>query len=153
LQFVASAYHLNLDRQSVNVLAERFDFPNHRLASKTGSYSKGMVQKLGLISCFMLERKLLILDEPLSGLDPSARYHFKQLLKEEKNKGRTMFYSTHMLADAEEICDQFGILHHGEMKFIGTPADCVNQYQTRTLEEAYMHCIKKQSLNNNPANY
>ena len=105
-----------------------------------------MIQKLGLISCFMLERKLLILDEPLSGLDPSARYHFKQLLRDEKPKARTIFYSTHMLADAEDICDQFGILHEGSMRFVGTPDECRQKYQADTLELAYMNCIATQPL-------
>jgi ABC-2 type transport system ATP-binding protein len=100
-----------------------------------------MVQKLGLVSCFMLDRKLLILDEPLSGLDPRARYHFKALLQELKPKGMTILYSTHLLVDAEENCDQFGILHQGKMKFIGTPAECMQRYQTDTLEQAYMQCI------------
>lgn len=141
LNFVSSIYKISLNKNSAIEFAEKLDFPSARLSSKIGSYSKGMVQKLGLISCFILDRKLLILDEPLSGLDPSARFHFKNLLLEEKLKGRTMLYSTHMLADAEEICDQFGILHQGEMKYIGTPADCMRSYQADTLEQAYMQCI------------
>jgi ABC-2 type transport system ATP-binding protein len=141
LQFVTSIYQMTLDKNTACSLAEKLDFPVDRLKSKIGSYSKGMVQKLGLISCFILDRELLILDEPLSGLDPRARFHFKNLLLEEKLKGRTMLYSTHMLADAEEICDQFGILHQGEIKYIGTPADCMQNYQTDTLEQAYMRCI------------
>lgn len=141
LQFVASIYKMTLDNEIACSLAEKLDFPVDRLKSKIGSYSKGMVQKLGLISCFILDRELLILDEPLSGLDPRARFHFKNLLLEEKHKGRTMLYSTHMLADAEEICDQFGILHQGEMKFIGTPASCMQTFQANTLEQAYMQCI------------
>ena len=141
LQFVTSIYKMLLDKNTACSLAEKLDFPVDRLKSKIGSYSKGMVQKLGLISCFILDRDLLILDEPLSGLDPRARFHFKNLLLEEKQKGRTMLYSTHMLADAEEICDQFGILHQGEMKFIGTPATCMQRFQADTLEQAYMQCI------------
>jgi ABC-2 type transport system ATP-binding protein len=141
LEFVASAYRIVLDKQSVKILAGKLDFPVDRLGSMVASYSKGMVQKLGLISCFMLERKLLILDEPLSGLDPSARYHFKQFLHDEKSKGRTVFYSTHMLSDAEDICDQFAILHEAEIKFVGTPAECMHQYNAKSLEQAYMGCI------------
>ena len=141
LQFVTSTYKMSLDENSAYSLATKLDFPVQRLDSKVGSYSKGMVQKLGLISCFILERDLLILDEPLSGLDPRARYHLKELLLEEKSKGRTILYSTHMLADAEEICDQFGILHDGEMKFVGTPKSCMEAFEATTLEEAYMKCI------------
>jgi len=141
LNFVTSIYKMALDKNKACSLAEKLDFPVDRLKSKIGSYSKGMVQKLGLVSCFILDRELLILDEPLSGLDPRARFHFKNLLLEEKQKGRTMLYSTHMLADAEEICDQFGILHQGEMKYIGTPADCMQGYQADSLEQAYMRCI------------
>jgi ABC-2 type transport system ATP-binding protein len=100
-----------------------------------------MVQKLGLVSCFMLNRRLLILDEPLSGLDPRARYHFKELMREEKTAGRTVLYSTHLLADAEDLCDRFGILHNGEMMYQGTPADCMQYYRGETLEQAYMKCI------------
>ncbi len=141
LKFVASIYSFRLSKNSIEALAEKLDFMPDRLNSKIASYSKGMVQKLGLISCFMLERDFLILDEPLSGLDPQARYLFKRLLLEEKTRGRTILYSTHMLADAEEICDQFGILHDGEMKFVGTPGECMEKYKADTLELAYMKCI------------
>jgi ABC-2 type transport system ATP-binding protein len=141
LQFVASIYRVNIDWETISELALQFDFPANRLRSRVSEYSKGMTQKLGLISCFMLDRKLLILDEPLSGLDPKARYHFKEYLKNVRSDDRTLFYSTHMLSDAEEICDQFGILHDGEIRFIGTPASCLEQYQADTLEKAYMNCI------------
>jgi ABC-2 type transport system ATP-binding protein len=141
LDFIAAVYHQNPGHDKITELAERLDFPPDRLDSRTGGYSKGMVQKLGLVSCFMLDRRLLILDEPLSGLDPRARYHFKELMREERSAARTILYSTHMLADAEDLCDQFGILHDGEMKYRGTPDDCMRRYQAETLEQAYMKCI------------
>ena len=102
-----------------------------------------MVQKLGLVSCFMLNRPLIILDEPLSGLDPRARYRFKELLQDQKSLELTILYSTHMLADAEDLCDRFGILHNGEMKYQGTPADCMQRYGASSLEQAYMQCISE----------
>ncbi len=141
LQFIASIYKMRLEKNVVCDLAEKLDFSTGQLGSRIGSYSKGMVQKLGLISCFILDRRLLVLDEPLSGLDPKARYYFKRLMQEEKSRGKTILYSTHMLADAEEISDQFGILHQGKMKFIGTPEECRSTYGGETLEQAYINCI------------
>ncbi|MCP4187184.1 MAG: ABC transporter ATP-binding protein, partial [Gammaproteobacteria bacterium] len=141
LNLVFSMYYQKLDKDLVLALCQQLDLDSGRLGDKTADYSKGMRQKLGLISCFMLDKPLIILDEPLAGLDPKARYLFKQLLLKERNNNRTIFYSTHMLADAEEICDQFGILHQGEMKFVGTPAACIETYGGKTLEEAYMKCI------------
>lgn len=143
LRFVFGAYRQNQDKTKVEKLCGQLSLDYGRLDDKTGGYSKGMKQKLGLISCFMLDKSLIILDEPLSGLDPRARYHFKQLLNIERENRRTIFYSTHMLADAEEICDQFGILHRGQIVFNGTPKKCLVQYQTDTLEKAYMKCISE----------
>ncbi len=100
LDFIAAVYHQKPDRGKIAELAERLDFPPDRLDSKVGGYSKGMVQKLGLLSCFMLDRRLIILDEPLSGLDPRARYHFKELMRSLKSSEHTVLYSTHLLADA-----------------------------------------------------
>jgi ABC-2 type transport system ATP-binding protein len=143
LDFIAAVYHQPVRHDRILELAERLDFPPERLDDRVGGYSKGMVQKLGLLSCFMLERRLIILDEPLSGLDPRARFYFKQLMLAEKEKNRTVLYSTHMLADAEDLCDQFGILHDGEMKYRGTPAECIARYRADNLEQAYMRCISE----------
>jgi len=141
LEFIAAVYRQNISGAKFSELAERLDFPPDRLDSRVGGYSKGMVQKLGLVSCFMLNRKLIILDEPLSGLDPRARYRFKELMREQKSDGCTVLYSTHLLADAEDLCDRFGILHDAEMKYQGTPAACMERYQSASLEQAYMQCI------------
>ncbi len=145
LEFIAAVYHHEFKSRGIAELAERLDFPPQRLDSRVGGYSKGMVQKLGLMSCFMLERPLVILDEPLSGLDPRARYHFKELLQALKSRAHTVLYSTHLLSDAEDLCDCFGILHDGEMKYQGTPAECLQRYQASTLEKAYMACISEPS--------
>jgi len=141
LRFVFGVYRQKLDKQKVLELCSLLSLDGERLAHKGSEYSKGMKQKLGLVSCFMLDKPLIILDEPLSGLDPKARFYFKQLLELERSRNRTIFYSTHMLADAEEICDRFGILHNGKVVFDGTPQSCLQQFEASTLEQAYMKCI------------
>ncbi len=141
LKFVADVYRQAYDESKITELCAQLSFDAERLGDKSFTYSKGMKQKLGLISCFMLDNPLVILDEPLTGLDPTARYQFKQLLVNERNNNRSIFYSTHMLADAEEICDQFAILHRGSIIFDGTPQQCLKQYQQDSLEKAYMQCL------------
>lgn len=141
LEFLFGVYRQSVDLNRVSALCRQMGLDESRLAHKTNHYSKGMKQKLGLISCFMLDNPLIILDEPLSGLDPKARFHFKELLDHERANGRTIFYSTHMLADADEICDHFAILHNGEIVYHGTPADCIERHGVDTLEQAYMACI------------
>ena len=142
LAFVFAMYKRPLDRQRVLHYCEVLGLDPGRLGDRVSAFSKGMKQKLGLVSCFMLEKPLMILDEPLSGLDPSARYRFKQALEQYRSSGNTVFYSTHMLADAEEICDRFAILHRGGIVFEGTPQACKERFTASTLEQAYMKCIK-----------
>ncbi|GAO35884.1 multidrug ABC transporter ATPase [Sulfuricella sp. T08] len=105
------------------------------------AYSKGMTQKLGLAACFLASKELYVLDEPMSGLDPKARALLKAHLQEMRTAGRTLFFSSHALADVEEICDRMAILHDGEIRFIGPPAACCRLYGTSTLEQAYLKCI------------
>jgi ABC-2 type transport system ATP-binding protein len=105
------------------------------------TYSKGMTQKLGLAACLLSDASLFVLDEPMSGLDPKARALVKRQLAALKSEGKTMFFSSHVLADVEELCDRMGILHGGELRFVGMPSDCRAQYRAATLEDAYLSCI------------
>lgn len=141
-RFIFGMHQQKVDVHGVHLLCEQLDFKMDGLSKNVNTYSKGTMQKFGLITNFMLNKPLMILDEPLSGLDPKARYCLKQLLHEKKQQGLTLFYSTHMLADAEEVCDQFAILDEGRLKFIGTPQQCLSKYKANTLEAAYMQCIQ-----------
>lgn len=78
-------------------------------------YSKGMLQRVGLAQSIINDPKLLFLDEPMSGLDPIGRKMVKDLLVELKQKGTTIFFNTHILADVESICDKFSIIHRGNI--------------------------------------
>ncbi|PID87590.1 ABC transporter [Candidatus Gracilibacteria bacterium] len=79
------------------------------------TYSKGMLQRIGLAQSIINNPKLLFLDEPMSGLDPIGRKMVKDLLVDLKNKGTTIFFNTHILADVESICDKISIIHKGHL--------------------------------------
>lgn len=105
------------------------------------TYSKGMAQKLGLIACILTGAPLLVLDEPLSGLDPHARALFRRRLLALKAAGTTLFFSTHDLADAAQICDRLLLLHAGRLVFDGGPAALCEAHGADTLEAAFLACI------------
>jgi ABC-2 type transport system ATP-binding protein len=105
------------------------------------AYSKGMTQKLGLAACLLSRKDLYVLDEPTSGLDPKARALLKIKLKDLRDSGRTVFFTSHSLADVEEIGDRLAVLHLGEILFVGTPTTLKTRHQTESLEEAYLRCI------------
>jgi len=87
---------------------------------RLGEYSKGMRQRLGVAQALLHDPELLILDEPMSGLDPFGRLLVKDLMLEERAKGKTIFFSTHILADVEEVCDYVLILADGRVTASGT---------------------------------
>lgn len=111
------------------------------LSKPVRQHSKGSSQKLGLAACFLSGKKTLVLDEPMSGLDPQARVLFKERLRRARADGATVFFSSHLLADVEELCDRMAILHGGRMRFVGTPAACRELHQAGTLEQAFMKVI------------
>ncbi len=123
---------------------DRLGLKRDALRQRVYTYSKGMSQKLGLALCLLANKPLLVLDEPMSGLDPKARYLFKQQVIEQKRLGRTIFFSTHLLNDVENLCDIIAILDQGKLQFVGTPEQCCQTFAADNLETAYMHCIERQ---------
>jgi ABC-2 type transport system ATP-binding protein len=101
-----------VDQDYLKKLLDRLDV---NLAKKIGEYSKGNKQKLAIILALMHKPKLLILDEPTSGLDPLNQQTFYDLILETKKWGTTTFFSTHILTEAEKICDRVGIIKSGKL--------------------------------------
>ena len=91
------------------------------------SLSRGMQQRLGLARVLIHDPKVLILDEPASGLDPRARIEIRELLRELKHMGKTIMISSHILSELEEICDNVGIIEHGQLVFSGTMDEIVQR--------------------------
>jgi ABC-2 type transport system ATP-binding protein len=86
-------------------------------------FSKGMLQRAGIAQAIVHEPKVLFFDEPMSGLDPMGRREVRDLMEELRQEGRTVFFSTHILSDAETLCDRVAIIHQGELKGVGAVAD------------------------------
>lgn len=104
--------------------------------------SKGMTQKLGLAGCFLVPRDLYVLDEPMSDLDPASRVAVKSVLVRLVAGGRTLFFTSHVLADVEELCSSIAVLHRGGVRFLGTPAGLCERFGEARLERAFIRCIK-----------
>lgn len=141
LDLALSYYGKKLDAKQAKNYAERLDLSPAVLDMRVGSYSKGMGQKLGLLGAFMVGAALLVLDEPMSGLDPSARIKLKDLLLQARSEGRTVFFSSHILSDIDEICDRIGVIHGGKLFFIGTPSEFKRQHGSEMLERAFLNSI------------
>ena len=120
-------------------------------SKKIEDLSLGNAKKLGIVLAFMHEPKLLILDEPTSGLDPIMQQVFYELLKEEKEKGTTIFYSTHILSEVSKICNRVGIIKDGKLLKIETIEEMLNKNFTFvTIESNEVEkIIKDLKLNTN----
>ena len=86
-------------------------------------FSKGMLQRVGLAQAILHDPKVVFLDEPMSGLDPTGRREVRDLMEELKQQGKTVFFSTHILSDAEALCDRVAVIHRGELRGIGRVAE------------------------------
>ena len=141
LKFVSGFHQKKLNLDKVKQIARVIDFKPESLNLRISKYSKGMTQKLGLLGTFLSEAKLIILDEPMSGLDPRARIALKQQLLSYKEAGNSIFFSSHILSDIEEICDKIAILNNGKIVFSGKPEDFKTKHQENSLEKAFLNEI------------
>jgi len=140
LDYTGKLYGKQHDRGEIDTIFRHLDLNPGALSRPVRNYSKGMAQKLGLSACFLSQRDLLVLDEPMSGLDPKARALFKRYLQQRQAR-QTLFFTTHLLNDIESLCDRLAILHEGKVCFIGSPRRCCQQYQADNLESAYLAAI------------
>lgn len=120
LDFFAGCYHIPAaDRPAlITDLLTLVDL-NHRRADFVNGLSRGMKQRLGLARALIHDPQILVLDEPASGLDPRARVEFRALLKELQRMGKTIFFSSHILADVDELCTDVGIIEAGRIVACG----------------------------------
>ena len=107
------------------------------VSSPIQSYSHGMKQKIVLIAALLPGPKVMVLDEPMVGLDARAAHHMKEMMREHCDAGGTLFFSTHIMEVAEKLCDRIGIIHKGRLIACGT----MEELQTRNREEQSLESI------------
>jgi ABC-2 type transport system ATP-binding protein len=92
-------------------------------------FSKGMLQRVGIAQAILHDPKVVFLDEPMSGLDPMGRFEVRRLIEDLKSQGKTVFFSTHILSDAEALCDRVAVLHLGELRGVAVVAELTANIQ------------------------
>lgn len=103
-------------------------------------YSKGMLQRVGIAQALINDPELVLLDEPMSGLDPVGRHEFRELILDLKRQGKTIFFNSHILSDVSEICDRVGILVEGKLAAEAAIADLSRD--GRDLETLFMETVR-----------
>jgi len=126
LGFYARLYNITLSNEEIR---EKMDMVGLKknLDKRIGRYSKGMIQRIGFAQGIMGNPDFVVLDEPLSGLDPLGRREIKDLIVEISREGKTVLFSSHILSDVEAICSRVGIIIDGKMKQVGSLRDIIKR--------------------------
>lgn len=141
LSFIADIYEISqADRETrIKSLLKEFEVEEY-FNTTISELSHGTRQKIVIISVLLHEPNVWILDEPMTGLDPNASFRLKQKMKEHAKKGKTVFFSTHVLEVAEKLCDVIAIINKGEIIYQGTYEDLRKKYpDAQDLEELFIN--------------
>ena len=136
LDFVADIYRVSMEKRqaAIKKYSKMFELDTS-LDQLISAYSHGMKQRLALIAALLHEPELLILDEPFVGLDPKGAFYFKQIMRELASQGNRIFFSTHVLEVAEELCNKVAILQKGRLVANGRTSEVKG---ASSLEEVFM---------------
>ena len=142
LKMCASYYEMDKQQidERIDEVVKRFDmesFKNQRI----GSLSTGQTQRVGVARCVLHDPHYYILDEATSGLDIISSQIIIDFIKEEKEKGKCIIYSTHYMEEAENICDRVALLNNGEIISLDTPNRIVEQTNTTNIRDAFFKLI------------
>ena len=132
------------DPVKLEALCERYKLD---LSRKIGQLSKGNKQKIGLVQAFMNDPDLLILDEPTAGLDPLLQHEFQEMLHEEKEQGKTVFMSSHVMSEVEATCDRVGIIRDGELVTLDTVSH-LTELSLWTVKVVFAESVTPDIFNN-----
>jgi ABC-2 type transport system ATP-binding protein len=117
-----------VQRQRIPALLDQVQLPQAAARKKQlRKYSKGMLQRIGLAQALINDPEVVFLDEPMSGLDPMGRHMVREVILSLKDRGKTLFFNSHVLSDVEAICDRVAILHQGQMVCMGDLTELLGQ--------------------------
>jgi ABC-2 type transport system ATP-binding protein len=143
IQFSLKMYGKSVSADDIRSKAESISFNPEFLKKNVKTYSKGMRQKIGLLATIMSDCNLIILDEPMSGLDPKARVEIKNMILNSKKKGQSIFMSSHILSDIQELCDEVAIFHNNSIVFKGTPDQMMSKGNNKnSIELSFLNIIE-----------
>ena len=111
-----------------------------------GNYSKGMLERIGFACALLNDPKLLILDEPTTGLDPIGGRESRDLLMKLKGEGKTILLSSHFLSEAEKICDRVGILNQGKLLVVGELKKLLQEEKAESFEDLFIKIVKGKNV-------
>lgn len=131
----------SISDEKIEALCDLISLEPAALSRRIKTYSKGMRQKLGVLATYLTGCDLLILDEPMSGLDPKAHVEVKSLLKQAKKEGISLFMSVHNLNDLAELCDSVIFIDQGRVCFQGSVPDMLDQGGDKNIEKAFLNII------------
>jgi len=146
IHFIAGLYSVRHDHvdQRIEALIERFQI-SEWIDRRCEEYSQGMRQRTVIAAALVHDPKVIVIDEPMVGLDPKSAKIVRQTLKELSGDGVTIFMSTHSLPVAEELCDRIGIINHGSLAFLGTREDLAREKERLhgDLESLFLEVTKE----------
>ena len=141
IEFSLRLYGQKNTRSEIERRAQDISLSSKALHKSVQTYSKGMRQKLGLLATMMAPCSYIFLDEPMSGLDPKARQDVKKLILKGKESGQAVFFSSHILSDVAELCDDVFIVHNQRLVFKGSVEQMKKQGGNQSLEKAFLKII------------
>jgi ABC-2 type transport system ATP-binding protein len=147
LKYFASSqnYPRAKTKQRINELLKLFKLSDWK-HKKVSTFSKGMKQKLGIITSLLVDPQIIILDEPQTGLDPKARIEIRKVIRELQNQGKTIFVASHMLHEISELCDKVALINHGKILAFNTIENLEKNLKTKELKGQLLNPISPENL-------
>lgn len=144
LNYFASFYPKE-QRRNANDLLQRLELKSDFWKKPVSSYSKGMKQRVSMARALISNPKVLFLDEPISGLDPSGSILFREIIEEERQRGTTVFLTTHNMVDADLLCDRVAFISNGSIVAIDTPKNLKTEKHSSQVDIEFIYCSQRQT--------